>query len=235
MIPLTNIPTGWYPFFNKEANVSNALAKPDARSKLLNAALTVIRVKGYSATTVDELCAAAGVTKGAFFHHFKSKDALGVAAAEHWSETTGAMFAQAPYHDHADPLDRVLAYVAFRKALLRGEVPEFTCLVGTMVQEIYETNPAIRDACDRSISSHAETLEADIEAAMQARGMSPDWTAKSLALHTQAVLQGSFILAKAKNGAEVAIESVDHLIRYLELLFAQKNTGSQPQTQTGRQ
>jgi TetR/AcrR family transcriptional regulator, transcriptional repressor for nem operon len=194
-------------------------AKPDAKLKLLDAALSVIRTKGYSATTVDELCATAGVTKGAFFHHFKSKDELGVAAAEHWSGTTGALFAKAPYHDHSDPLDRVLGYVAFRKALLQGGVPEFSCLVGTMVQETYETTPAIRDACDRSISGHAATLEADIESAMRDRGMCPDWTAKSLALHTQAVLQGAFILAKAKGGAEIAADSIDHLIRYLELLF----------------
>lgn len=200
--------------------MSKAAAKPDAKTKLLDAALSVIRTKGYSATTVDELCAAAGVTKGAFFHHFRSKDELGVAAAEHWSETTGAMFAKAPYHDHPDPLGRILGYVAFRKELLRGGVPEFTCLVGTMVQETYETAPAIRNACDRSISGHAATLEADIEAAMRERGMRPDWTPRSLALHTQAVLQGAFILAKAKGGAEVAADSVDHLIRYLELLFS---------------
>jgi len=206
-----------------EDGMPRTAAKPDAKLKLLDAALSVIRTKGYSATTVDELCAAAGVTKGAFFHHFKSKDELGVAAAEHWSETTGALFAKAPYHDHADPLDRVLGYVAFRKALLQGGVPEFTCLVGTMVQETYETSPAIRDACDRSISGHAAALEADIEAAMQDRGMSPDWTAKSLALHTQAVLQGAFILAKAKGGAEIAADSIDHLTRYLELIFSPEN------------
>ena len=206
-------------YSGKGNDMSNQAAKPDARSKLLDAALSVIRTKGYSASTVDELCAAAGVTKGAFFHHFESKEALGVAAAEHWSETTGALFAEAPYHAHADPLDRVLGYVAFRKALLQGGVPEFTCLVGTMVQETYETTPALRDACDRSISGHAATLVGDIEAAMRDRGMPPDWTAKSLALHTQAVLQGAFILAKAKGGAEIAADSIDHLTRYLVLLF----------------
>lgn len=193
--------------------------KLDAKAKLLDAALSVIRTKGYSATTVDQLCAAAGVTKGAFFHHFKSKDDLAVAAADYWSQMTGGLFATAPYHDHADPLDRVLAYLEFRKALLQGGVPEFTCLVGTMVQETYETAPAIREACDRSISDHAATLKADIELAIRDRGISPEWTAASLALHTQAVLQGAFILAKAKGGSEVAADSIDHLIRYVTLLF----------------
>ena len=194
-------------------------SKQDAKAKLLAAALSVIRTKGYSATSVDELCAAVGVTKGAFFHHFRSKEELAVAAADHWSETTGALFANAPFHDHADPLDRLLAYVGFRKALLKGDVSEFTCLVGTMVQETYETAPAIRDACERSIAGHAATLEADIAAAMNARSMSPEWTARSLALHTQAVIQGAFILAKAKGGAEIAIDSIDHLDRYMRLLF----------------
>ncbi len=191
-----------------------------ARQKLLDAGLSVIRTKGYAATTVDDLCGAAGVTKGAFFHHFKSKDAFGVAAADHWSEVTGALFAQAPYHGLADPLQRVLGYIALRKALLAGELPEFTCLVGTMVQETYETSPAIRDACARSITGHAQKLEADIEAAMRQRGLQPAWTARSLALHTQAVLQGAFILAKATGGPAMALDSVDHLARYVELLFS---------------
>jgi len=194
-------------------------AKPRARSKLLEAALSVIRSKGYSATSVDELCTAAGVTKGAFFHHFKSKDELAVAAADYWSEMTGALFAEAPYHDHVDPLERVLSYVAFRKQLLQGALPDFTCLVGTMVQETYDTAPAIRAACERCITRHAATLEADIEAAMLAKNMTPGWTAKSLALHTQAVIQGAFILAKATGGAEIAADSIDHLHRYIELLF----------------
>jgi len=194
-------------------------SKPDARSRLLDAALTLIRTKGFSATTVDEICAAAGVTKGAFFHHFRSKDELGVASADHWSETTGALFADAPYHKLADPLDRILAYVDFRKALLQGGVPDFTCLVGTMVQETYDSAPAIREACERSIAGHAATLEADIETAMRARNMAPDWTVESLALHTQAVIQGAFILAKATGGADVAADSIDHLRRYIELLF----------------
>jgi TetR/AcrR family transcriptional regulator, transcriptional repressor for nem operon len=190
-----------------------------ARQKLLDAALSVIRTKGYEATTIDELCATAGVAKGSFFHHFKNKEALAVAAAGYWSELTGAFFEAAPYHRQADPLDRVLGYIDFRKAILTGRVPEFTCLVGTMVQEVYETCPDIRDACDASISGHAAKVEADIAEAMKRHNVRADWTARSLALHTQAVLQGAFILAKARDSAEIAAESVDHLRRYVDLLF----------------
>jgi TetR/AcrR family transcriptional regulator, transcriptional repressor for nem operon len=196
-----------------------------ARDKILDAALRTIRTKGFTATTVDDLCAAAGVTKGAFFHHFDSKDALGVAAAQHWSKVTSGFFAEAPYHRHDDPLERVLAYIAFRRDILQGELPEFTCLVGTMAQEVHQSSRAIAAACDASISSHAATIEPYIAEAMEQRGLDPagadtGWSAASLALHTQAVLQGAFILAKAKGGPAIAEESADHLARYVRLLFA---------------
>jgi TetR/AcrR family transcriptional regulator, transcriptional repressor for nem operon len=202
-------------------NVDRAIKQPAgaARQKLLDAALSLVRTKGYAATTVDDLCDEAGVTKGAFFHHFKSKEALGTAAADYWSEMTDAFFEGAPYHKHKDPLDRVLGYIDFRKAILTGKVPEFTCLVGTMVQEVYETSPAIREACDACISGHVAKIEADIAEAIKRHAIRPEWTARSLALHTQAVLQGAFILAKARGEAAIAGESIDHLRRYVELLF----------------
>ncbi len=193
----------------------------DARTRLLEAARDIIRQRGFAGTSVEALCEAAGVTKGAFFHHFKTKDALGVAAANYWAETTNALFAGAPYHAPADPLDRVLAYLDFRRAIIGGETFEYTCLVGTMAQEIHDSSPTIRDACAKSIFGHAESLEADITAAMKNRGISSDWTAKSLARHTQAVLQGAFILAKASGDPDMARESVDHLKRYIDLLFTQ--------------
>jgi AcrR family transcriptional regulator len=68
------------------------------RNGLLDAALKVIRSKGYSATTVDDICAAASVTKGSFFHHFANKEELAIEAARYWNELTGGLFANAPYH-----------------------------------------------------------------------------------------------------------------------------------------
>jgi len=205
--------------------ITTPALKSGTRQKLLDAALLLIRTKGYAATTVDDLCAEAGVTKGAFFHHFKSKDTLAVAAADYWSDMTGAFFAAAPYHKHADPLNRVLGYIDFRKSILTGKVPEFTCLVGTMVQEVYETCPPIRKACETSINAHASKVEGDIAEAMRRYRIRAKWTARSLALHTQAVLQGAFVLAKAQGGAAIAKDSIDHLRRYIELLFRAPNVG----------
>jgi TetR/AcrR family transcriptional repressor of nem operon len=191
----------------------------ESKTKLLDATLKVVRAKGYSATRIEDVCAEAGLTKGSFFHHFKSKEDLALSAIAHWDATTSAFFATAPYHDATDPLSRVVAYIEFRKAILTGDLPDFTCFLGTIVQETYQTHPEVSVAAAGSISGHARTLEADIRAAMRERGAPGGWTPESLALHTQAVIQGSFILAKAKGSAAAAAESLDHLRRYIELLF----------------
>ncbi len=200
-----------------------------AREKLLDAALDLVRANGWAATSVDALCAAAGVTKGALFHHFPSKDALGAATADHWSAVTAPLFEAADYHRHPDPLDRVLGYIDFRRALIVGEPRDFSCVVGTLVQETHQSSAAIREACGRSISEHAARLEPDIAAAIAMHGIVGDWTPGSLARHTQAVLQGAFILAKAGSDPERARESVDHLRRYVELLFHRAASAQTPE------
>ncbi|MEC9265028.1 MAG: TetR/AcrR family transcriptional regulator [Alphaproteobacteria bacterium] len=195
-------------------------ATHESKQRLLDAALAVIRAKGYSAARVDDICDAAGLTKGSFFHHFKNKEELAVAAAEYWACTTGQFFACAPYHDAADPLDRVLGYIDFRYAIIQGDLPDYTCLIGTMVQEQYDSNPAIREACERCIYGHAAEVAKDIDLAKARYAPDADWNAMDLAVHSQAVIQGAFIVAKARLSMDVALASVTHLRRYIEFLFS---------------
>jgi TetR/AcrR family transcriptional repressor of nem operon len=190
-----------------------------ARTKLLDAALVLIRQKGFAATSVDDLCRAAGVTKGAFFHHFATKDDLGAEAARHWGRVTGALFAAAEYHRVADPFDRIMAYLDLREALLQGEVAEFTCLAGTLLQEVHASSPAITAAAWASIRDHAETLEPMFAAAIAAHAPATPQSAESLARLTQTFLQGAFILSKGEGTSTPAREALGHLRAYLTMIF----------------
>lgn len=197
----------------------------ESRRRVLDAALGVFRAQGYTATTVDDLCAAAGVTKGSFFHHFDGKEAAALAAVAHWNEVTGELFASAPYWKIEDPRARLLAYLDFRAKLVRGDLPEFTCLLGTLVQETFASRPALRAACGAGIAAHAQTLVPTIEAAKEEYAPEADWSAESLALHIQTVLQGGFVVAKAMDDRKAAREALTHLKRYVELLLPLRRTG----------
>ena len=190
-----------------------------ASARLLDAARDLFREQGYAATSIDDLCAAAEVTRGAFFHHFPTKEAFGVAVAERWQTDVTALFAAAPYHAPCDPLDRVFAYIALRRSMIEGEIAGFTCLAGTLIQETWESSPPIRAACASAILSHAASLEADLDEALRDRGLDGQWSAASLARHTQTVIQGAFVLVKATGDPATAREALDHLDQYFRLLF----------------
>jgi TetR/AcrR family transcriptional repressor of nem operon len=92
------------------------------------------------------------------------------------------------------------------------------------VQEVHATHPDLRAACDQGMSEHVAELTRDIEAAKQRYAPDAAWSAESVAYFMQTVLQGAFIFAKAKQDTHVAVESLGHLRRYLELLFRQPTT-----------
>jgi TetR/AcrR family transcriptional regulator, transcriptional repressor for nem operon len=220
-----NIPTSWFLLYRSVGLMSSR--SRESKVLFLDAAIDVFRSKGYSATRIEDVCAAASLTKGSFFHHFSGKEDLALAAAAHWNSKTGEFFANAEYHHLADPLDRLIAYIELRKSLIKGNLTKFTCFAGTLIQETYGTHPEIRDACEQSISQHASRLEPDIGEAMLRYQVNGDWTPRSLALHMQGVTQGAFILAKAKQEPELATECLNHLRHYIELLFSRNRAEAQ--------
>jgi TetR/AcrR family transcriptional regulator, transcriptional repressor for nem operon len=190
-----------------------------SKTRVLDAAVKVFRTKGYTATRVDDLCAEAGLTKGGFFHYFKSKEDVALAALAHWTTSTAELFGSAPFQSRQDPLERLLGYIDLRKALLDGTLPEITCLAGTLAQETFEANPAIRTACGDSIRTHVSWLGTLITEAKRLHAPEAIWDPASVAMYTQAVVQGAFVLAKATADVGVARDCIDHLHAHMVSLF----------------
>ena len=92
--------------------------KEATRRRLIETAGRRFKSDGIDGSGIATLVADAGLTNGAFYNHFASKDALAIAAAEHWSTTTSALFSSAKYHDAASAADRVLGYLTLRDQLV---------------------------------------------------------------------------------------------------------------------
>jgi TetR/AcrR family transcriptional repressor of nem operon len=189
------------------------------RQKLLDAAQELMLAKGYTATSVDEVCESAGLTKGSFFHYFEGKEHLGRVLAERFFSARQQMFDSAPFRQKKDPLDRVFGYLDFLAEMSRTPQAVRGCLLGTFVQELSETHPSIRSVCADCFNSQANKLKQDLDEAKAKYAPNARWDSQSLAEHLIAVVQGAIILAKAKQDHKVFEQSLAHFRHYLTSLF----------------
>ncbi len=191
------------------------------KARLLDAAQRLMLTKGYAASTVEEICNTAKLTKGSFFHYFESKEHLGKALLERFCQSAKQQHRQACC-EARDPLDRVfkaldcIAHMAERPTSANG------CLLGTFAQELSDTHPEIRSLCARGFRDWTTGLKQELDEAKRLRRPKADIDTQSLAEHLVAVVEGSLILAKASRRPAIVRQSLTHVRRYLATLFGER-------------
>ena len=190
-----------------------------ARRKLLDAAQQLMIAKGYTACSVDEICEAAGLTKGSFFHYFEGKEHLGREVARHFYDGMRQASAGAAFHQSKDPLDRIFGRLDFYAAMAGSPQGAKGCLLGTFIQELSQTHAQIRAVCAGCFEEAAVGFSQELEAAKARHAPKAKWNPRSVAEHLTAVMQGAMILAKAKQDPGVIAQSVGHFREYLGSLF----------------
>jgi TetR/AcrR family transcriptional regulator, transcriptional repressor for nem operon len=195
---------------------------PETKRKLVDAGVSLMRKQGFHATTVDDICSAAGVTKGGFFHYFKSKEDIAKAAVVRFREGKRQDFDNALFRKLADPLDRVYGRLDFAKESTGGG-RHLTkgCLIGMFAQELSFTNPELRNACQDSFARMAKDFESDLAEAKALHAPKAAFDPKNVAMLYVSVVQGSMMLAKTLEANAVLHENIEQFRRYLQTLFGQ--------------
>lgn len=175
--------------------------------------------KGYSATGVDDVCRAARVTKGSFFHYFKTKEDLGKAVLDRFYKVMQARAAESPHFKKEDPLDRVLGWMDF--AIEQSRHPEMLkgCLLGTFSQELAQTHKAIQKECDLRFCDWTGHIRKDLDEAVERHKPRGPIDTATLASHLVACLEGAIILAKAKGDGRPIRDTLEHCRAYVSSLF----------------
>lgn len=192
----------------------------ETKRKLLDAGVSLMRAKGFNATTVDDICETAGVTKGAFFHYFEGKSDIARAAIERFREGKHEEFQAAEFRTLADPLDRVYGRLDFIKENIGGTKRRTKgCLIGMLAQELALTHPEFRSLCRDSFNRIAREFEADLTEAKRLHAPNVEFDPKALALLYVSIYQGSTMMAKASGDNLVMLNNLEQFRRYLDLLF----------------
>ena len=194
----------------------------ETKRKLVEASVDLMRKQGFHATTVDDICSAVGVTKGGFFHYFKSKEDVAKASVEWFGESKANEFRQAPFRKLADPLDRVFGRLDYAKISVGGP-NRITkgCPIGMLAQELSSTHPELRDVCHGYFLKLAKDLGQDLAEAKALHAPNAEFDPQSVAMLYVSMMQGSLMLAKNAEANNVLMENVEEFRRYIACLFGQ--------------
>ena len=199
-----------------------AQVNPVARTKLLDAAQSLMLTKGYAGTSVDDICRAANLTKGTFFHYFDSKEDLGKKVLERFcchSMTKRNDYCGCDEKKNDDPLKRVYRHVDFAIAMSKDGTAQ-GCLLGTIAQELSDTSPGIREICRQGFDEWAKIFKKDLDEAKARHAPKVNIDTRSLAEYFIAIVEGSQILAKVKQNRKIIEHNMQHFKQYLKTIFA---------------
>ena len=209
--------------YGKGRDVNMPKSGTATRDKIIDAAEALVFRHGFSATTVDKVIAEAGLTKGAFFYHFKSKKDLGRALIRRYSERDLAHLERVMSRAEklsGDPRQQAVIFVG----LLREELealpdPIPGCLFTSYLYERTEYPDDVAEIAAQTFQRWCERVAGKFAQGAAIHpledGVTPDRLARSLL----ALIEGGFVLAKAQGNAEVLIDLLDQFRAQLERQF----------------
>lgn len=193
------------------------------RQKILDAAQQAVLERGFAATSVDTIQEAAGISRGTFFYHFKTKDDLARTLIERYADADRQLiddFMSRAETLSRDPLQQVLLFISLHEDLFKdmdGVLPG--CLFASYSYEAGLFDARTHDLIEGSITYWREVLGGKIREAMTAHPPTVDVDPDSVAELIYGILQGAFVLSRVRDDSSMMVEHIRHARRHVELLF----------------
>lgn len=195
------------------------------RENLLREASRLFTARGYHDTKLDEILQGAGVTSGAFFHHFRGKEELGFAVLDWYLERRHEELDEVEARlfpgGSDDPLTRVFQRLEATAERLRERMArqQAGCIFGNLSTTLCETHDGFRRRLAECFAAMAQDLQPRLDAAARQYLPGQPLDTARLARYIVSVLEGSIILARANQNAEVIAEHFELLKDHLRTTF----------------
>ncbi len=198
------------------------------RERILELAHDLVLKQGYAATSLEQILERAGVTKGAFFHHFKSKDELARALVDRYladeQQAFEATFGRAEKLT-SDPLQQVLVGLGLLEEMFAGlAAPHPGCLIAAFLYQNDLMTPETTAKSREAFLVWRDHVAAKLSAAARARPprIAVDYEAIGDLLNT--IVEGAFVMSKLFDDREMMVRQLRQLRAYIELAFAAEQT-----------
>jgi AcrR family transcriptional regulator len=195
-----------------------AMSKADrTREFIIQKTAPIFNKKGFAGTSLSDMTAATGLTKGSIYGNFSDKDEVALAAFEYNTKTVSATI-RAEMEKRSSYRDKLMVYVDVYGNFLRYPFFEAGCPILNTITEADDTHPALKNKATAALLSWKDRLTKLIEDGISAKEFKADTNAEEAALTIIALLEGAIFLTKATgkmNYPKAVINSVEKLIRAL--------------------
>jgi len=195
----------------------------DTRERIMQEAEALVFARGYSGTAVDEIISATGLTKGAFFYHFNSKQDLALALIERFWERDVALFEDLLKRARAlgeNPLQVALIFFKlFEEAIQANEEMPLKCLFASYLYEGEQFDEPVHGYIRDSLGEWRQIFLDILEPVFSDKTPAAQVTAEELAEMIMELIEGAFVIAQATNDRLAVARASGHFRRHLQLLF----------------
>ncbi|MFY9157410.1 MAG: putative HTH-type transcriptional regulator YfiR [Chloroflexi bacterium ADurb.Bin120] len=197
--------------------MTNLVRGADTRQSILDTALSLFSKNGYDATSVAEICQQAQISKGAFYHHFPSKQDLFLALMETWLSTVNRFFQLA--EQSAETVPQILEnMVAFSGGLFDALERGFPILLEFWTQA--SRHPAVWEKAvapyKRYLDLFSRLIQSGIDENSFHRGVDPEHAARILTSMVMGLLLQATFDPHGANWQQVTTFGLNLLINGLE-------------------
>jgi TetR/AcrR family transcriptional repressor of nem operon len=200
-------------------NVTRIERNPDlTRQRILDAAFMEIYRNGFQGMRLDDVLVVTGLTKGALYHHFPNKRALGYAVVDEVIlPTIEAMWLQ-PVKNAADPLQGLITVIEQLPDNKPPEVIQYGCPVNNLAQEMSPLDEGFRQRLDYIFRLWHDVTEQALERARQQGRIRDDVNCDETATFILAAVEGCIGIAKNAQSKERLRSCNRGLVGYLRSL-----------------
>lgn len=182
----------------------------DTEQRIVDAARRLWHVRSYADVGVNEICEAADVRKGSFYHYFPAKHDLAIAVIDdHWREAYEHVVlpTRAEGGTPLEQLDKLVERVGMsvrRSADELGVVPG--CPFGNLAVELSTIDSDVRDRLVRLFADQQAVLKGLLDDAVAAEELPAQTDTAEVARAMNAYIEGILLLAKNANDASLVEE-----------------------------
>jgi TetR/AcrR family transcriptional repressor of nem operon len=191
------------------------------RERLLQAAFRNIYKSGFRGTDLHTILRSAGVTKGAMYHHFENKEALGYAVVEEiiagWTREKWLQ----PLKNAANPIDTLIAII--RSTSLRPADLRCGCPLNNLSQEMAPLDEGFRRRTAKVFGDWQSAIATALRNGKKRRVVRNDVNPEEMASFLLATYEGYISLAKSHQDAGALQDGEKGMIRFLESLRAPRS------------